>query len=86
MKYIIFKEKNMLHPVVFADHTTHSQIKIEGAKPISAGFVMQDKTGIQGIKCYGKSDSLNLTPGANDEAIISSWLQNCGIYAFLSFD
>ena len=53
MKYIIFKEKNMLHPVVFADHTTHSQIKIEGAKPVSAGFVMQDKTG---IKCYGKSD------------------------------
>ena len=84
MKYIIFKEKNMLHPVVFTDHTTHSQIKIEGAKPISAGFVMYGKTG--GIKCYGKSDSLNLTPGVNDEAIIASWLLNCGIYAFLSFD
>ena len=83
MKYVIFREKNMLHPVVFADHTTHSQIKVEGAKPVSAGFVMHDKTG---IKCYGKSDSLNLTPGVNDEAIILSWLQNCGIYAFLSFD
>lgn len=83
MKYVIFREKNMLHPVVFADHTTHSQISIEGAVPVSAGFVMQDKTG---IKCYGKSDSLNLTPGVNDEAIILSWLQNCGIYAFLSFD
>ena len=83
MKYVIFREKNMLHHVVFADHTTHSQIKVEGAEPVSAGFVMQDKTG---IKCYGKSDSLNLTPGVNDEAIILSWVQNCGIYAFLSFD
>lgn len=84
MKYVIFREKNMLHPVVFADHTTHSQISIEGAVPVSAGFVMQDKAG--NIKCYGKSDSLKLTPGVNDEAIILSWLQNCGIYAFLSFD
>ena len=84
MKYVIFREKNMLHPVVFADHTTHSQIKVEGAVPVSAGFVMHDKAG--NIKCYGKSDSLNLTPGVNDEAIILSWLQNCGIYAFLSFD
>lgn len=84
MKYVIFREKNMLHPVVFADHTTHSQIKIEGAKPVSAGFVMQEKTGE--IKCYGKSDSLNLTPGVNDEEIIKSWLRNCGIYAFLAFD
>lgn len=83
MKYVIFREKNMLHPVVFADHTTHSQIKVEGVEPVSAGFVMQEKTGA--IKCYGKSDSLNLTPGVNDEAIILSWLQNCGIYAFLSF-
>ena len=84
MKYIIFKEKNMLHPVVFADHITHSQVKIEGSKPVSAGFVVQEKTG--NIKCYGKSDSLNLIPGVNDEAIIASWLHNCGIYAFLSFD
>ena len=84
MKYVIFRENNMLHPVVFADHTTHSQIKIEGAKPVSAGFVVQEKTG--SIKCYGKSDSLKLTPGVNDEAIIASWLHNCGIYAFLSFD
>ena len=84
MKYVIFREKNMLHPVVFADHTTHSQISIEGAVPVSAGFVMQDKAG--NIKCYGKSDSLKLTPGVNAEAIIASWLQNCGIYAFLSFD
>lgn len=40
MKYVIFRENNLLHPVVFADHTTHSQIKIEGAVPVSAGFVM----------------------------------------------
>lgn len=84
MKNVIFREKNMLHPVVFADHTTHSQISIEGAEPVSAGFVMQDKAG--NIKCYGKSDSLKLTPGVNDKAIIASWLQNRGIYAFLSFD
>ena len=83
MKYVIFREKNMLHTVVFADHTTHSQIKIEGAKPVSAGFVVQEKTG--SIKCYGKSDSLNLTPGVNDEAIIASWLHNFGMYALLSF-
>lgn len=51
MKYVIFREKNMLHTVVFAEHTTHSQIKIEGAKPVSAGFVVQEKTG--SIKCYG---------------------------------
>lgn len=64
MKYVIFREKNMLHPVVFAEHTTHSHIKVEGAEPVSAEFVIQEKTG--SIKCYGKSDSLNLTPGVND--------------------
>lgn len=66
MKYVFFREKNMLHPVVFADNTTYSQISIEGAVQVSAGFVMQYKTGITGVKCYGKSDSLNLTPGVND--------------------
>jgi hypothetical protein len=42
MKYVIFKGNGLVHPVLFGDHTAHSQIKVEGAEPISAGFVRFD--------------------------------------------
>lgn len=69
MKYVIFKGNGLVHPVLFGDHTAHSQIKVEGAEPISAGFVRFDSCGIP--HCYGRSDSLNLeSRGEKDEDII----------------
>jgi len=38
MKYIIFKDNKsgLIMPIVFNEHVTHSQVKVEGATPISA--------------------------------------------------
>lgn len=38
MKYVCFQRRNMIIPVIVPDHCTHADIKIEGFKPISAGF------------------------------------------------
>lgn len=82
MKYIIFEDEKtgLLHPVIFADHTTHSSIKINGAKAISAGFVdLTDKVN----PCYGESNSLNLKPRKEDYILIHRLLLNFGIYGFM---
>lgn len=69
MKYVIFKGNGLLHPIIFGEHTSHSQISVAGAEPISAGFVQFDSCGIP--HCTGKSDSLNLVSrGEKDEDII----------------
>jgi hypothetical protein len=44
-------------PVIFPEHVTHSQVRIVGAKAVSAGFVA-----VRNGQCiaYGASESLNL--------------------------
>lgn len=64
-----FKVVVVSHPILFGDHTAHSQIKVEGATPISAGFVQFDSCGLP--HCTGRSDSLKLeSRGEKDEDII----------------
>lgn len=63
MKYVIFKQKQLLMPVIIPEHVTHSQIKIVGAKPISAGF-FENESGI--VNTFGKSESLNLKSKPED--------------------
>ena len=69
MKYIIFEGNGLVHPVIFGNHTTHRQIKIKGAKPVSAGFVRFDNFNLPHV--YGRSESINLdSRGELDEDII----------------
>lgn len=87
MKYVVFElgSTGLKMPVVFPDHVTHSQIKIEGASPVSAGFCLVGTEEIVTIGT-GKSDSLNLTPMAGDRELIIAVLCNAGMYAFVGFN
>lgn len=80
MKYIVYEQGAVIHCVIFADHTSHSQIICEEAKPVSAGFfyIKEDE-----VITYGKSESLNLTPKSSDSGLIEAVLLNLGIYAFM---
>ena len=84
MKYIVFQEMNTgsKMPIIFPDHITHSTIKIDGAKPVSAGFCL---VGTEEIGTTGKSDSLNLSPAVGDRELIIAVLCNAGMYAFMNF-
>ena len=83
MKYVIFKGNGLVHPVLFGDHTAHSQIKVEGATPISTGCVRFDSGGLP--HCSGKSDSLNLeSKGEFDENIIHRAYIDGGTMLFIA--
>ena len=86
MKYIVFQEMNTgsKMPIIFPDHITHSTIKIDGAKPVSAGFCLVGTEEIVTI-VTGKSDSLNLSPAVGDRELIIAVLCNAGMYAFMNF-
>ena len=82
MKYVIFEGNGLVHPVLFGDHTTHSQISIAGAKPVSAGFVKFNSIGWP--KCFGMSESLHLeSRGELDEDIIRRAKDNACTAMFL---
>ena len=65
MKYIIFKDQKsgLIQPVLFGEHTTHSQIKLKRAIPVSGGFFSFEKGN---MSVYGKSDSLELESKKED--------------------
>ena len=82
MKYIIFKQKDMMLPVVIPDHVTHASVKIENAELHSAGFFLLGTEDIVTI-LPGKSDSLGIGPKDGDRKLILAALANCGMYAFI---
>lgn len=82
MKYVIFKGNGLIHPVLFGDHTTHSQITVAGAEPVAAGFVTFDSCGWP--RCSGKSGSTGLQcRGEIDEEIIHRAYCNYGTMMFI---
>ena len=82
MKYVIFKDpiNGLIQPVVFAEHTTHSCVKLKGAKPVSACFFDFSK-GIPSV--YGKSDSLGLESQESDLDYIIKMFMNMGTMYFI---
>lgn len=86
MKYIIFKDEKtgLVQPVIFGEHTTHAQVMIERAKPISAGFCYLSPEG--GLIVHGESDSLELKPNENDAGYLSLLLCNANTSFFLDYD
>jgi hypothetical protein len=86
MKYIIFKDtvSGLTQPVLFGEHTSHSQIRVERAKPVSAGFFTV--SGENDKPCiYGESDSLNLTPATGDLEYILMALADVGALFFIGY-
>jgi len=79
MKYIIFKKKLMVHPIIFGEQLNHSDIKAgEGWAPVSAGFCYldEDNPGHVKIPMNMGSESLQLQPRYGDSVVISLSLRN----------
>lgn len=85
MKYIVFEDDKtgLKEPVIFGDHTTHSQVKVERAHPVSAGFFTIDDDGI--VSIYGDAQSLGLEPKDGDATLLYYVLQGFGTIYFLDF-
>jgi hypothetical protein len=85
MKYIIFEDEvsGLIQPVVFGEHTSHHQIKIERAKPVSAGFLYFERGA---LVVSGKSDSLKLGSRQSDLPYIELMLADAGTMFFTPFD
>lgn len=80
MKYVIFKYRKVFMPVIIPEHVTHSQIKVTGAKPVSAGFF---SSGGGTVTVYGRSESLKLEPGERDPELLQSVVNGYGTMYFL---
>lgn len=79
MKYVIFKRKEMVQPVIFGEQLSHSDIKAgEGWEPVSAGFCYLDKNKQGSVKIPMKqgSVSLNMMPHRGDDYVIGLSLKN----------
>jgi len=81
MKYVIFEYNTFYMPVIIPNHVTHSQVSVEDATPISAGFYTAN--GYGEIKLHGKSDSLKLKPHPRDSKLIGGALADMGTSYFL---
>lgn len=86
MKYIVFehKETRLKEPVIFADHTVHASVKVEGATAISAGHFMIADDGT--VSTYGNAQSLGLKPKAGDADLLYYVLRNMGTIWFLDLE
>lgn len=98
MKYVVFQRMNLLIPVIVPEHCVHADVKIEGFKPISAGFFsiervvnIQSETSNKVYSCarVHLSDSvavsLNIGSRLEDKKLLEDMLINSGAYAFMSF-
>lgn len=83
MKYVIFKHKDLLMPVIIPDHVTHSQVKLEESEIVSAGFFKVDRFGL--ITTYGNSESLKIGPREDDYKILEAVFSDSGTSSFLDF-
>lgn len=70
MKYILFDHDGMPAPVLFPDHLGHDFMWDKLRLPVmGAGFV-----DVRDGSVHGRSESLNLGPGANDTVIMRACL------------
>lgn len=83
MKYIIFKNdtNGLVQPVLFAEHTTHSEVTLNGSTAVSAGFFRIENGE---IICYLDSVSLNLSPKDGDDQWIKAAILNMNVSFFLT--
>lgn len=86
MKYIIFEDDKtgLRKPVIFGDHTAHSEIRVKRAHPVSAGFFLIDETGL--VSTFGDAKSIGLQPADVDSNLIFYVIKNLGTMFFLNYD
>jgi hypothetical protein len=73
LKYIINEDKT---PIIFSEKLLHHDIIQTG---IAAGYLILNydiDANLFLVKCFGESDSLNLSVTDQDELIISEYLNN----------
>lgn len=85
MKYVIFKRKSLLLPVIIPEHCTHSEVKIEGFTPIYAGFCSV-RSGIVEVDLEHGSESLGLKPGIRDAVLLTGLLCELTGSFYLDYD
>jgi hypothetical protein len=74
MKYVIFEDATGARfPVLMGNHVVHSQVNVEGCRPIAAG---EWKLAGGRVITYGSSTSLNLKPRLTDAKMIMLTLAN----------
>lgn len=83
MKYVVFRHRRQLIPVIVPDHCAHSQVKIADAEAVSAGFFHIADNGNVVVDFERRSTSTDLAPDALDGVLLTHTLGNFGIYAFL---
>lgn len=84
MKYIIFKEKSLLKPIIFPDHIAHAEITLSKESiPISAGFLTINEFGM--VEVYGQSESLRLKPKEDDDKILQNVLRNYSTHFYIDY-
>lgn len=89
MKYVIFKSINgaVIIPVIIPDHCVHSQIKISGFQPVSAGFFFLNANLFFLPTITDQiSVSLKLGPKPGDAELIRNVLLGAPTSAFLDYD
>ena len=81
MKYVIFQRGDVILPVIFPDHVTHSEVKVGApARPVAAGFCYLNEKGLE--ISPAPSESLGLGPSPRDGELVAAVLMNSGLYAF----
>lgn len=55
MKYVLYKNKNLMMPIIFPDVVCPCDVKVEGAELVSAGFF-----NARTCECYGHSESIRI--------------------------
>jgi len=79
MKYIIFKKGELVQPVIFGEHISHSDISLSSEwVPVSGGFCYPDKDipGVVSISFDSCVSDMNLEPHVSDGHVLGMALKN----------
>jgi hypothetical protein len=77
LKYVIFPGQTGEVVIIFHPAINHSEVaksfEYEHGKPVSAGMVYRDAN--KNICCHGRSATLDIGPGKDDEDLITAFLE-----------
>lgn len=85
MKYVIYKKRHQLIPLIFPDHVNHDELIIKGAELYSAGFLSVDVNSLVEVM-ESPSESLKIGPKEGDREILQNLIWNAGMMPFVIFD
>lgn len=75
-KFVIVRdEAGREHPVIFSRDLVHKTMVPQDTTPVSAGFLFLSGGSLKVLSAF-ESSSLNLKPRPQDEALLTSFMQN----------